>query len=391
MVRTPRRLRFLGVCLTVALAQGSVADGQLTAPPTALPLNSALREDATPSEERLFNLPSLEEKRPRAAAASVALAPIESRTVSQILVAPPQAITPRSTPIFVEEPAVEGPVFPLDEPPPAPPFSWRPTSIPPGAKSGIVQALISRKTLIPRLGDDDGFGVSSITQGVTLAVPPFYYGSPILVTPSVAAHFTDGPGPAPVPPRLFDVELQFRYMKQATPRLGIDVAVAPSYFGDGDNDSSEAYRVVGHAIAAYELRPKLQLVVGALYLGREDWPAVPVGGVIWKRSDEWRYELVVPRPRIYYRPFVNGDVQHWTFLGGEFGGNTWAVDRPGDIADKLTYSDLRLVVGYERFKTQGGNLRFEAGWVFNRSIEFESGFPGFDPSDSFMVRGESRF
>jgi hypothetical protein len=292
-------------------------------------------------------------------------------------------------PPYATSPLGEG-AMPTMPPEDVPFFSLRPSFIPEGAKSGAFQQSISRATYLPRMGDD-GFGMTSLAKQFTFALPPFISGSPILLTPSFTTHFLDGPGQIDVPPQLFDGELEFRYMKQATPRLGIDLAVAPSFFSDGDNTSSEAWRVTGRALGAWSVNDRWQIVGGGVYTGRSDFPAVPVAGFIWKPNCNVRVEALFPRPRAYYRPFVNGTVEHWFYLGGEYGGNTWAIDHAGGIPDKMTYADLRLLVGWERKSPGGLNGRLELGWVFDRSIEFTSGRSGFDPDDTLMVRGEFSF
>lgn len=269
-------------------------------------------------------------------------------------------------------------------------FSWRPSYIPEGAKNGIFQQSLFRATYLPRIGDD-GFGMTSLNKQFTFALPPFISGSPILLTPRYTTHFLDGPGQIDVPPHLMDGELEFRYMKQATPRLGIDLAIAPSFFSDGHNMSSQAWRVTGRALGAWTVNERWQIVGGGVYTGRSDFPAVPAAGFIWKPSCDVRVEAVFPRPKAYWRPFVNGTIEHWFYVGGEYGGNTWAIDHEGGIPDKMTYADLRLLVGWERKSPGGLNGRLELGWVFDRSIEFTSGRPGFNPTDTLMLRGETSF
>lgn len=399
-MRRPRLLAKASGVLRVAvlgvLAQAaSSATAQVSAPPRALPVSSAYKEDAKAGDAAFYNL------RAKAAVQSdvaekvlnrpqtLSLAPVEV-TPKFVSTNPPSEAAQELVPLPpYATPQPSGPTL-LVEPPEAPLISLRPTYVPPGAKQGILQQSLGRFTYLPRIGDD-GFGLTTLSQQFTFALPPFISGSPILVTPVVATHFTDGPGPTPVPPQLRDYEIEFRWMKQVTPRLGVDLAVAPSYFGDGENDSSDAWRVTGRALGAWNWTETVQVVFGGLYLGRSDWPAVPVGGIIWKPSPDYRFDILLPRPRAYYRIYGCGANEQWIYLGGEFGGNTWAVERPGQVRDKLTYSDLRVVAGWENKYEGGLNLRGEIGWVFDRSIEFVSGFPGFDPSDTLMVRGEMSF
>jgi len=435
--------RFLAAAVIFA-AFCNTARAQLAGPPTQITTHSAFVEDAKPGVARLYNLPSsrvqtasLPKPIPRAtiiaetkdifAAPVVTLPPgaslgglgtigatprpnapltdVPARTASTGAGSVPGlfasttnvSMVPPSTdqrdyvpnPPYATSPLGEA-ALPTSPPDDVPFFSLRPSFIPEGAKSGILQQNISRATYLPRMGDG-GFGMTSLTKQFTFALPPFISGSPILLTPGFTRHFLDGPGPIDVPPRLTDGELEFRYMKQATPRLGIDLAVAPSYFSDGHNTSSDAWRVTGRALGAWTVNDRWQIVGGGVYTGRSDFPAVPVAGFIWKPNCDVRVEAIFPRPRAYYRPFVNGTIEHWLYVGGEYGGNTWAIDHAGGIPDKMTYADLRLLVGWERKSLGGLNGRLELGWVFDRSIEFTSGRAGFDPDDTLMVRGEFSF
>jgi hypothetical protein len=370
LTRGPRlSLLLIAGGLAIGLAPLVAAGQAPTAPPTALPVHSAI-----PSQEAAttgFSDPNV----PKVAS----LLPPPSNSGPDIVPLPPLGL-----------PQPSGPVWPPVDPEPAPLFSLKPTYIPKGAKSGSFQGALSRATYLPRFGDG-GFGMTDVSQQLTFAVPPFISGSPFLITPSATVHFLDGPAGVDLPSRLYDFELEFRYMKMLTGRWGLDAAIAPSYFGDLNNDSSDAWRLTGRVLTAWDWTPTVKLVGGMLFLGREDYPVLPVGGLIWKPNLTWRVDAVFPRPRVYYLVSACGDMEQRVYLGGEFGGNTWAIDRTGDIPDKFTYSDLRLVLGWERFVPGGFNARAEIGWVFDRDIEFESGIPGTTPDNTMMVRGEFNF
>jgi hypothetical protein len=336
-----------------------------SAPPSVLPIHSALPEDLRPQSTVLTS--------PAPPVTNVVL---PSADGSEFITVPPFG-----------QPQTSALIWP-EEPPYAPPLSLRPSYVTPGAKQGSFQNALHRATYLPRLDETDGFGMTDVTQQLTFAVPPFLYGSPILISPAVTTHFLDGPATLDLPSRVYDFELEFRYMKQVTGRWGVDLSIAPSYYGDLENDNSDAWRLTGRAISAWAWTPTVKLVGGAWFLGREDIPVSPIFGAVWKPNDCWQFDILVPRPRIYHRFEAHDDVKNWIYLGGEFGGNSWAIDRAGGVADKFTYRDLRLVVGWERTKTCGLNARVELGWVFDREIEYESGIAGFNPSDTFMLRGE---
>jgi hypothetical protein len=359
--------------IALAAGAGTVRGEPFATLPTQLPLHSALPEDIPAGTSTL----------------RIVTPGVGTTAPMTLTPAAPGAFEPEyvSDPSFLPSDAFDK-AWPM--PTPGPLFSLRPTYIPPDSRSGMFQGGVFRGTYLPRLSNAEGFGFTSITNQVTLAVPPFFKGSPILVSPGYTMHLLDGPGSTDAPPRLHDIELEFRWMNQLTCRWGVDTAITPSFYGDFENND-DAFRLTGRIIAAYSWSPRLRIVGGVLFLGREDYPIVPIGGIAWEPTDDWNLELVIPRPRAYYRFYNDDIIEHRGFIGGEFGGNTWAIDRAGGVHDKFTYSDLRLVVGWERKAKRGLTARFETGWVFNREIEYESGVANFKPNDTFMVRGEASY
>ena len=75
----------------------------------------------------------------------------------------------------------------------------------------------------------------------------------------------------------------------------------------------------------------------------------------------------------------------------EFGGNTWAIVRDTGVADKVTWSDWRIMTGYERRLDGGAGYRLEAGYVFSRKLEYASGVGDYDPRPTFLIRGGITF
>ena len=130
---------------------------------------------------------------------------------------------------------------------------------------------------------------------------------------------------------------------------------------------------------------------GALYLDRDDVNFLPGFGLIWKPTPDWRYELLLPRPRITKRLSRSGDFEKWAYLSGQLGGGSFAVTRDTGEADKLTLSDLRLFLGIEGVRKGGAGRFLEVGYVFNRSIEYSNNDEEFDFGDALMLRGGIRF
>jgi hypothetical protein len=87
-----------------------------------------------------------------------------------------------------------------------------------------------------------------------------------------------------------------------------------------------------------------------------------------------------------------GYTEWWVYVAGELGGGSWHFQRANGQDDAYDYNDLRLILGLE-WKNQsvpGLGGYFEAGYAFNREIEYASN-PGFDPDDTVMLRGGVTF
>jgi hypothetical protein len=138
----------------------------------------------------------------------------------------------------------------------------------------------------------------------------------------------------------------------------------------------------------YKLVPdRFEILAGVLYLDREDVKLLPAGGIILSPTDDIRLEIVFPQPKFAYQISWDGRVERWVYLSGEFGGDTWAVQRANFQPDRLTLRDIRVMLGIERKLDGGAGARFEAGYVFGRTIEFASATPDVNLNDTFMLRG----
>jgi hypothetical protein len=263
--------------------------------------------------------------------------------------------------------------------------------LPPGFKDGVLQFTTFRKTFLMQGPRDTGFGMADLLLQTTIALPFFTRDKPIFITPYFQAHILQGPVPVDLPPQLYDVSLEFRILRQLNPNWGMDLAVAPAILSDFQNMSHQAYRLTGRWAFLYTWSPTFQIAGGVTATGRQDFPFLPVGGVIWMPTPDWRAEAIFPRPRLLRRFLETDRAIWWAYTAGEFGGNSYAIERADGTNDMATYRDLRWQFGLERKTPSGGYARFEIGYVFYRQISYQSGTPSFDPSNTAMLRGETSF
>ncbi|MGE3780107.1 MAG: hypothetical protein AB7F89_23160, partial [Pirellulaceae bacterium] len=202
----------------------------------------------------------------------------------------------------------------------------------------------------------------------------------------------DGPVAPDLPGQVYEAYVDFLWLPRLSPRwLGI-VGVAPSYYGDFEVDESEAFRLTGKGLVRFDWIPdRFQVMLGVLYLNRNDVKLLPAGGIIWMPDDARRYELVFPRPKLAHRITVGAHYEDWVYLAGEFGGNTYAIERVGGAADFITLRDIRVTIGLERKKNGGAGYRLEVGYVFGRRVEYDSVTPDIEADDTALVRGGFTF
>jgi hypothetical protein len=261
--------------------------------------------------------------------------------------------------------------------------------LPPGTRNGVFQKLLLSGTWLPPL-EDDGLGWGDLEAGVVLGFPFFRRDTPLLITPRYGVHFIDGAANFDLPDQVYDASFEFRHMRKfGQGPWAMDVAVTLGHYSDYEGDDADAFRVSGRGIAVYESQPGVKWLLGVAYLNRAGASVFPVAGVIYDPDPSVSYELIFPRPRISWQlPWsdpANGD-ERWAFIGGEFGGGVWSIEHPSDGEhDLLTYSDVRLLAGYERKIIGGLTRRFEFGYVFARQLEF-SEQPEIDLNDSLFAR-----
>jgi len=147
------------------------------------------------------------------------------------------------------------------------------------------------------------------------------------------------------------------------------------------------------ALLQWKLVPdKLSMTGGAIYTGRQDFPMLPMMGLLWIPSPLWKLDIQFPSPRISRRLMKDGaNSETWGYLAGVFGGNTWAVRRANGTDDQLTLRDLRLVLGVEHLLTENRGVFVETGWVFSRSMEYGNTPGQINFGDALLLRAGIQF
>ena len=230
---------------------------------------------------------------------------------------------------------------------------------------------------------ENGLGVTSFDVRGSIEFPDF---QALWFVPRAAAHLIDGPQVTDLPGQLYDFSFEAVAMIPATEQVFFQLAIAPSFFSDLQNTSNGAFRLPGRLLGFWKYSETLMFNAGVFYLDRDDVKWLPVAGIVWNYSDDLKLELMAPRPRIAWR-FSHADCdEHWAYVVGEFGGGTWAVQRASGVNDVATLQDYKLMLGVERKWDTVKSWWVEAGYVFNRRVEYTSGIGDSDLSSSGVAR-----
>jgi hypothetical protein len=239
-------------------------------------------------------------------------------------------------------------------------------------------------------GQRNELGMTDFDLSTVLAFPRT---EGFAITPGFQTFFLNGPRRTDLPGELYDARVEFALKRPWDDRLSYLFTIAPGIYSDFNNTGSDALRVTSRALGFYKISPATELTFGLIYVDRDNLALLPAIGVIHVPEPDVRIELVFPKPKVAARVSQGADEEWWAYVTGEFGGGSFAIERANGRDDVVTYSDWRLLVGLEgKFpgsKTVFQNIPsvfFEAGFVFNREVEYESNRGDYDPANTGLVR-----
>ena len=255
-------------------------------------------------------------------------------------------------------------------------------------KNGFFQKFSLSATWLAGAPSTTKLGIVETESFVTVAVPFPTTEWPLLITPYLQVRSLSGPTTPELPATLYETYVDFLWVPRISPSLLGIIALTPSVYSDFEAASDDGFRFAGKGLVRWDIREEqLQLLAGVLYLNREDIRLLPAGGIIWRPSPEYDLEFIFPRPKLARRLAFTEISEDWLYVAGEFGGNSFAVSSTAGVRDTVTLRDWRVMIGWERRRDGGAGVRFEAGYVFSRSIEFlHTATPDFHPDNTFLLR-----
>ncbi len=267
----------------------------------------------------------------------------------------------------------------------------------------LFQNVRGQYTWLGGSGGVDSLDINDVEVATTLAFPNFIYsGRPLLVSPGFQWHLWSGPDTPPAPPAAprpdlpgsaYSAYVDFGWFPQSRfiPQLSGEIAARVGLFTDFNAITTDSFRVRGTALAVLQLTPTLSFKGGVNYINRVDIKLLPAIGLLWTPNPHTRWDIYFPRPKFSQFLYTVGTTDVWWYVGGEYGGGSWTIERASGASDQVDINDIRVFVGFDWTQPAGLKGFLEAGYVFERQLVYRSTVDNINLEDTFMVRAGLAF
>jgi hypothetical protein len=131
-----------------------------------------------------------------------------------------------------------------------------------------------------------------------------------------------------------------------------------------------------------------------------EFPVVPLAGIVWNISPQWRLMAVPPEPRLIYS--VSKQLGLW--VGGEIAGSAFRIDNHDEYQQRggktaklsgavVDYTDYRTGAGFTFSPTDRIDLDFSGGYSVQRNFDFSRADQSFrtDPAPFVKLEIHAKF
>ena len=261
----------------------------------------------------------------------------------------------------------------------------------------VLERPRARQTWI--VGDNDNqLNMNDLELATTLTLPNFLgTAQPLRISPGFIFHWLDGPNSDvnpgfDLPSRLYSTYLSFDHTSNPANRFGYENNFTIGFYSDFENSSSDGIRFTGKLVGWSRLNEYTIGKLGVEYLDRIDRKILPAFGVYMAPNPNIRWDLFFPRTKLAHRMPNLGNFEVWSYVGAEYGGGSWVLDRTDGSSDQADINDVRSFIGLEWMGPRRVTGFFEIGYVFDREIVYRSNpNAGLELEDAFMLRSGLAF
>lgn len=261
----------------------------------------------------------------------------------------------------------------------------------------VLERPRARQTWI--VGDSQGgLNMNELELATTATIPNFMGSNqPLRISPGFIWHWLDGPDSTvnpgfDLPSRVYSAYLSFDHMTNPVYAWGFENNFRIGVYSDFNNSSSDSLRMTGKLVGWSRLNSYTVGKLGVEYFDRIDVKLLPAFGIYMAPNADIRWDLYFPRTKLAHRLPNLGDYEVWGYLGAEYGGDSWSIDRSNGVGDRVDINDVRSFLGFEWMGPKRVTGFMEFGYVFNREIVYHS-MPGnnLELGDAFMWRSGVAF
>lgn len=254
-----------------------------------------------------------------------------------------------------------------------------------------------RHTFLYGDGDGNELQINDVELATTLTCPGLgCLRQPLRFSPGFIFHFWGGPETsvtgADLPAQAYSAFLAFDYITSFSRPIGGELNFTTGMYTDFESITTNSLRLTGVGLGWFRLNPTTTFKVGIEYFDRVDIKLLPAGGFFLMPNPGMKLDIYFPRPKFAWRVPNNFNREVWGYIGGEYGGGSWTIERIGGLGDQVDINDIRVFVGREWLGPRGLTGFVEFGYVFSRQLVYRSDPEApVDISDTFMIRSGLAF
>jgi hypothetical protein len=256
----------------------------------------------------------------------------------------------------------------------------------------------ARQTYIYGRSKENQLGINDVEIATTLAWQNFLQSNqPLRITPGFMVHYWNGPNSIAnpgfdLPARAYSILASLDHITNPANQIGLETGFTAGYYSDFRNHSSDGIRLTGRALGWTRLNSYTIAKLGIEYFDRIKVKMLPAFGVYMTPNSDTKIDLYFPKPKLSHRiPNLN-DIEAWVYVGGEYGGGSWIIERTAGTDDQVDINDVRAYIGIEWMGPRRVTGFLEAGYVFDREILYRSApLTRLDIADSFLIRSGFAF
>ena len=173
---------------------------------------------------------------------------------------------------------------------------------------------------------------------------------------------------------------------------GLEGNFTVGYYSDFENTSSDALRLTGKFLGWRRLNPYTIAKLGVEYFDRVDVKLLPAAGLYLTPNADMKLDLYFPKTKLSHRVPNVGNREVWAYVGGEYGGGSWAIERADGSNDQADINDVRAYIGAEWIGPRRVTGFVEFGYAFEREIVYRSNaLDTLDLQDTLLFRSGIAF